>query len=496
MAIQLTIMSIDFDSFEEPVTKTFHKSEITLGSDDANDIVLDRSEISRSHAKILCKVNGNGHTPSLYITDLGSTNGTLVERDSIRPGVEIPLKNHQRVVIGSYLIKPIFVPDSEKPESESRKEEVTQDAPVHAEPATGSIAAMAAQKKAEEPEEAPVSTEALFEKEKAVVREAERAPTPAAEPAQPVRAAKPTNESNQHKQELERLEKVATPVATPSQPVAPAPRAEPTRPVVPTPSVEPTSPAEPVRPSMAKAVLHVPSAIRIRLDGKSVEGVKIVAKKLVTFRGLIHCSGGAVPGVKISAGKYGDTTSAADGSFQIKDIVEGDQLTLAFAQEGYRFRDFHGPVVNEVPVTIVATKLHTLRGRIAHKGSGLGGVLVDAGVVGKTLTGADGGFEFRSITAGTEYVLTVSKDRFQIESATAKGTVDKDVDLKFTARELFAISGFVIHNGTPLAGVEVECINFGKTVTDSTGKYVFENVPEGEEYAIVAHKEGFAFDGE
>jgi pSer/pThr/pTyr-binding forkhead associated (FHA) protein len=480
-------MSIDFDSFEEPVTKVFHKSEVSLGSDEGNDIVLDRSEISRNHAKILCRINGNGNTPSLYITDLGSTNGTLVERDSIRPGVEVPLKNHQRVVIGSYLIKPILVPDSEKAQEpdakvESRPELFKESMPVVAaasDPTAGSIAGLAAQKKTPEaaapmeptspivsppPRDSispmvstpPPPAEPIFAKEREIAQESElKAQSPA-------RPHKPTEESAQHRQELERLEKVSAPV----------------------------------RPSQAKAVLHVPSAIRIRLDGGNIEGVKIVAKKLITFRGVIHCAGAAVPGVKINAGKYGETMSGPDGGFQVKGIVEGESLSLSFVYEGYRFRDFHGPVVNDTPVTIVATKVYTLRGEIKHKGVGLGGALVDAGPVGKTLTGPDGLFEFKAIAEGTDFAVSVSKDRFQITGPVMKGTVDRNIDLKFTARELFTISGFVIHNGTALAGVEVECINFGKTLTDAEGKYIFENVPEGEEYAIVAHKEGFAFEGE
>ena len=111
MAISLTIMSIDFDSFEAPVTKTFDQDEVSIGRTTNNDLVLDRAEVSPYHAKISVRKNGPDDQPHLYIKDLGSISGTMVERDPLVPDSEIKILANQRLIIGSYLIKPNIVED-------------------------------------------------------------------------------------------------------------------------------------------------------------------------------------------------------------------------------------------------------------------------------------------------------------------------------------------------------------------------------------------------
>ena len=75
---------------KEPVT--------TIGRSADNDIVLSEDIISRKHAVLEWIDN------VLYITDSGSTNGTLVNGTPIEPQARIALKDGDELSIGNYLI--------------------------------------------------------------------------------------------------------------------------------------------------------------------------------------------------------------------------------------------------------------------------------------------------------------------------------------------------------------------------------------------------------
>ena len=104
MSIEVTVMSLDFDSDEPPRTLRYEKDELTLGRLPSNDVVLDRPEISAEHAKLRLIHDDNGGG-TLYITDLGSSNGTMVENTSLEPYRDFQLAPNERVIIGAYLIK-------------------------------------------------------------------------------------------------------------------------------------------------------------------------------------------------------------------------------------------------------------------------------------------------------------------------------------------------------------------------------------------------------
>ena len=75
---------------KEPVT--------TIGRSADNDIVLNEDIVSRHHAVFEWKDN------IWYITDSGSTNGTLVNGTQIEPQAPFSLKDGDELSIGSYLI--------------------------------------------------------------------------------------------------------------------------------------------------------------------------------------------------------------------------------------------------------------------------------------------------------------------------------------------------------------------------------------------------------
>jgi len=72
------------------------KSEMFLGRDLSNDIVVNDSEVSRRHARLV--LSGNTYT----IEDLGSTNGTFIRGQRI--GVPVALMPGETILIGEKVL--------------------------------------------------------------------------------------------------------------------------------------------------------------------------------------------------------------------------------------------------------------------------------------------------------------------------------------------------------------------------------------------------------
>ncbi len=68
---------------------------VYIGRHEDCEIHIDDEEISRRHAKVTLK----GF--DLYIMDLGSTNGTLLNGEKLEPNVEKPLSNGDKIQLGS-----------------------------------------------------------------------------------------------------------------------------------------------------------------------------------------------------------------------------------------------------------------------------------------------------------------------------------------------------------------------------------------------------------
>lgn len=149
---------------------------------------------------------------------------------------------------------------------------------------------------------------------------------------------------------------------------------------------------------------------------------------------------------------------------------------------------------SDIELDFVATALLRLSGVITHKGKPLPGVVVTDAALGERVTDEAGCFEFGDIIEGTNYELTFKKEGYLISPYSLSGTLlDEDVTLSAEAKRLFAISGKITHKGKPLSGVTVNGGKLGTIITDDTGSYRFENVPEGEEYTLKASKDGFTF---
>ena len=84
------------------------KSRLTIGRRPGNDLVLDHLTISGQHAAIDTSPNG------VFVLDLGSTNGTLVNGQPITKHM---LQNDDVIDLGKYKIK--FMADSKKVSAEA-----------------------------------------------------------------------------------------------------------------------------------------------------------------------------------------------------------------------------------------------------------------------------------------------------------------------------------------------------------------------------------------
>ncbi len=105
--ISLTILTPD----KEPVSCSLHKGDYLVGRGADAHIRLRDKAVSERHAVL--RITDDG----VFVEDLGSSNGTLVNGVDIAPDTIIPLSSGDKVAFGSYLIR--FEWDDVKSQSEA-----------------------------------------------------------------------------------------------------------------------------------------------------------------------------------------------------------------------------------------------------------------------------------------------------------------------------------------------------------------------------------------
>src|SRR4051794_776871 len=88
--------------------------EIIVGRSSDLDMVLVEDMVSRRHARIACDAQ------QIVIEDLGSTNGTFVNGEKIKRST---LKEGDRVLIGTSILKVVALDGSQPPASRKRPDE-------------------------------------------------------------------------------------------------------------------------------------------------------------------------------------------------------------------------------------------------------------------------------------------------------------------------------------------------------------------------------------
>jgi hypothetical protein len=524
MPLQLTVISLDFDSDEKPRTEVFDKEIINIGTEVSNDIVLNGKDIANFHAQL--RVEENGSDPSMFITDLGSDYVTRVENIAIEPQKEIPFEFNKRISIGSYLIKPsrlqgqapaggadsgtfkppkstparvkipgrsgdllkggkpkVSIPESQH-DLKSEKTVLTENpmkssSSDSALSALKSLAALSTEKKQEAfphqkfPEE-PIEGESAFAPE-------------------PVEESEPTESISG--EEIEDNEKtfVGTIDTDSGNEIEEVSFSD-----------EDVEEEEISLDEEKSEISAAPSGISsdaelqvvVALEGNDISDLDFEAAELFSVSGVVKHKGKGLSGVTISAGEVGETTTGVDGKFSFEYIVEETPYEFEAAKNGFvfNFSKRSGTLSSDLEVTVEATKLMSISGRVRHHGEPMSGVNINAGPIGSTTTDSDGTFSFSDIAEDTKYEITASKTKFVFETPTISGVLDREIDdLAFNAIQLLSISGRVMHKGNPMEGVEIDGGPLGKTVTDAQGYYCFTDVPDGTEYSLTARKGKYVF---
>lgn len=514
MPIQLTVMSLDFDSKTTPYTKVYDKDEITIGRLPNNDLVLDRPEVSAYHAKIRLTVEDDGKELSLHVKDLGSSNGTMVENKSLRAQVEIDVGQNQRIIIGNYLIKPQAIAPEVKAtpaktnvtnmfdhsaEDDTDAEESSLFAEAESRQVVGgwpyqTFSTSADTDLLRRQDDEDLDDEMMEDDGEDTTGTAEM---PAAESESPATTGTGFAGTSLETTHLETRDFLASsdlfevPASdtkiTQSKPLPEEIAAE--RPEFKISMLQPSAPAS--------APAKFASTIEIHVDTDHVQNIDFNAAELFALSGKIVHRGLPMQGVTVSAGTIGSCTTDFQGKYQFTDIAEGTPVELTVERSGFLFEGGQTSMTirGDAAVEFTAVQLFSVSGIVRHRGQPLAGVAVDGAGLGRRTTGADGTFTFGDVREGTNYTLHLRKERFSFDRGSVSGTVqDSETHCEITATQLFSVSGKISHNGKPLAGVVVDGgPALGKTVTDSEGRYLFESVPENTKYTLTAQKEKFSF---
>ncbi|HQH28270.1 MAG TPA: FHA domain-containing protein, partial [Oligoflexia bacterium] len=402
MAIQLTVMAIEFGFAGRPTTQIYYKDEIVLGRDSGNDVVLGRPEVSAQHAKLLVKRNGSGSDPVLCVLDLGSTNGTMVESRALEPMEEVPVRANQPIIIGNFLIKSAFV-DIDLPEEES----------------------------------------------------------------QDYSAAEPAPEGNEQQAD-DSFDVVLEPVQDDRWPDAQAEAA-----------VESIEEGNAAMKLFEEEEIEETAVKRQRTYSGSIWNSK-------SFSQLASSSRNEQP-AEIMPGDTDDSTAPAEPEEVYIEVCESEGEERAESTELTQEPDaaqeaeitfVAGGEDEVISIDFVALQLFNIAGTVKHRDSYLEGVRVAWGER-EYITGRDGSFQFSDIEEGTKYALSAEKQGYIIECPEASGEIYSDLNLAFVAQKLLSLGGRVLHRGAPLAGVEIDAGDLGKTFTGADGAYCFPHIVEG-----------------
>ena len=361
MSIQLTVMSLDFESSAAPFTRVFEKEEITLGRLPGNDLVLDKPEISGYHASLRVKTGEDGRL--IFIKDLGSSNGTMVENSPLRAQSEVTIEPNQRIIIGNFLIKPSIL-ESNSPQQETVIEDFPKVTPISdaMEKDTEQIQSVEfAGEQKRQGNGTSISFAQMFQDEEVVEKEAKVEP-------------------------FTQRDSAAETIGTS------------------TPAFVPTG-------EEAEEL-----TITVKVGDSDLENINFLARKLVSLEGKILHKGQPLVGVSVADSSLGTCISDANGHFSLGHHAENQEYTLSFEKQGYAFESISGSLQDFGPeIECSACKLVSIKGRIMRGTEPLAGVSVDGGTeLGTTVSDADGYYCFNDVREDAEYTLKVSKANYLV----------------------------------------------------------------------------------
>ncbi len=498
MAIKVTVMPLDIDPDSKPLVQILEKEEFTIGRLPSNDIVLNRPEISGIHARLRLESSYGSDQGKLYITDLGSSNGTMVEKNPLRARVEVAMQPNERIFIGNYVIKPAF-----------HQSELTESSSVEKEKDSSGSSAIRRNYLSDalkEYEEGKENLDRSKEIEERIDRFAEeRAVANGVSPSSSFLSsmmdkANPLDEGESNlglnamfgheKKEVEALSPFGSGSFKNIDEESDMNNEETFESKKNDFAVSQSSnengfdrAASTQEQNMTRELAR---NFRIPTKDEVAETIPEPVTQQVT-KPLAEPEVQEEPTKESIEAKVADSTESevTDAKpIQVSKENVQDNLSIKVKVDGSDVRSFDFNAAAYTPVA----------GRVLHKGSPLMGVKVKLENFGEIETASDGTFVFPKVLEGTEYKVSLEKAKFELQPSEFRGISGlNNKDIECIATQLFSISGVINHNGKPLGGVVVDGGVLGKTTTADDGSYIFKNVPEGKEYNLTLSKDGYAF---
>ncbi|MGB9602510.1 MAG: carboxypeptidase regulatory-like domain-containing protein, partial [Limisphaerales bacterium] len=221
--------------------------------------------------------------------------------------------------------------------------------------------------------------------------------------------------------------------------------------------------------------IFIPSFTNIVLSNVD-EVVNFVAVQTYNVSGRVTTDGiNGIGGVVVSSG---NSTAITDqyGYYTLSSIPEGTNRITA-TLENYSFLPIDILITsNTNGINIIATRLHTISGRILEGSRGISGVVVTAGGVSAFST-IGGYYILTNVPEGT-VIVSAARDGYRFAPNNIQINLISDItNLNFQAYGVLSVSGRITSDGTNgIANVRVTAYGF-EVLTDSNGYYVISNLP-------------------
>jgi subtilisin family serine protease len=215
---------------------------------------------------------------------------------------------------------------------------------------------------------------------------------------------------------------------------------------------------------------------------------------------VVSLAGGArapIAGATVTATGKASAVTNANGEVTFSGFTAGTVITVNATKSGFAFTPQTLPPINsdlavELAGNPVDTTKYTLTGVVVSIDSEdqvvfVSGADVTAAGLGTVKTDANGEFSFgRVVNPGTTTTVSARKAGFSFPTATVTINADTDVELIGfpTALQSFTLSGRVLKDGLPAAGVLVRDDKLGTQTTGANGTFSFGLLPAGTAYSL------------
>ena len=204
--------------------------------------------------------------------------------------------------------------------------------------------------------------------------------------------------------------------------------------------------------------------------------------------------------VTLSGSQAVVTNTDSNGNYFFANLPTSGHYVVTPTSDDYNltFAEFTTPNGNRVANFTTKPKTYFLTGTVRKAGSPVAGVevAISGSTRATTVSNTDGEYSFELLKGGS-YVVTPTPTKFNfspgwytINSLNGDAQIDFDV-----VPPRYSITGRVVKNGTPLAGVSMTLAGPGTatTMTASDGTYAFNGIEENSNVTVTAAKDLFAF---